>query len=65
MVSLPNILCCVLAGFFLDFAGMSNGGLIFTFVTVVGLVLFAVSAGKKDFEMALVARAIYGIGAEC
>ena len=65
MVSLPNIVFCIFAGFFLDFAGLSTGGLIFTLLTSAGLILFAVSGVERNFELALIGRAIYGIGCEC
>jgi MFS family permease len=39
--------------------------MVFTSCSLIGLLLFAVSASLKDVTMAVIGRAIYGIGAEC
>ena len=39
--------------------------MLFSALSLVGLFLFAVSASLSNLNMALIGRAIYGIGAEC
>jgi MFS family permease len=65
MVSLPCVVVCIFAGFFLDIFGLSHAGLVFTCLTILGSTIFALSTTFESFNMALVGRAIYGVGCEC
>jgi MFS family permease len=65
MVSFPSILVCIVAGFALDAFGLAFSGLIFTLLTIIGSVIFALSPTFESFNMALVGRGIYGSGCEC
>lgn len=65
VVSLPNIVTCILAGFLIDFIGLPTSSIIFTAFTIVGTAIFAISPMVEDFDLALIGRAIFGIGSEC
>ena len=65
IVSLPSVLCCVLAGFLMDAIGLARSALIFAGLTILGSTLFAISAHSGDFNLALIGRGIYGVGSEC
>jgi len=58
-------LFCIPAGILIDVKGIRYAIMLFSALSLLGLFLFAVSASLKDLNMALIGRAIYGIGAEC
>lgn len=65
MVSLPNILVCIIAGFVMDAVGPAKASVCFVMITLVGQVLFALAPYTADFDMALAGRALFGVGSEC
>jgi MFS family permease len=65
IVSLPNIVTCVLAGLLIDYIGLPASALLFSALSLMGTAIFAASAHLKDFNLALTGRAIFGIGSEC
>jgi MFS family permease len=63
--SFPSIAFCIPAGLLIDAKGIRFAIMLFSSCSLIGLFLFAVSASVKDVYMAIIGRAIYGIGAEC
>jgi MFS family permease len=62
--SLPNIVLPIFFGFVLNSLGLARGLISTSFLSLLGMVVFAISGVTKSFTLALVGRAIYGAGCE-
>lgn len=63
--SWPNVILCFIGGFLIDRVfGIRWGTNIYTFIAMVGQILFAVGALVKDFWVMMLGRFLFGIGSE-
>ena len=63
--SIPNIVLCFFAGVFIDKIGIRVATFSFTLLVLIGHTLFTLSAYQYSYPLALVGRALFGIGSEC